>query len=268
MSIAAATHVAGISARLQALQRHRTWYLKSRNMVANRLQATVAGTIGYDNAASEKERQKKFAEADKLIAEIKAGNVASEIHGLVMTTVAAIDGFDEMKRACEKEMVKLAKQLPIAAWVERKDQRGFGLLFLAIVIGETGDLANYANPAKVWRRLGCAPYTKDGVTQMGATWRIGKGKVKMTAEDWESFGYSPRRRSIAYLIGEGLVKQNQDGPYRSRYDEAKTMCAKKHADYSKGRCHHHGMLLATKFLLKNLWVEWNDHPREIMRKPR
>ena len=85
-------------------------------------------------------------------------------------------------------------------------------------------------------------------------------------------GYSPRRRSIAYLIGEGLVKQNfvsggqgdgrlesesgSAGPYRSRYDQKKAEFAEKHPDYKPLRCHLHGMLLATKLLLKNLWIEW------------
>ena len=252
--------VSEISAELQALQRQRAWHLKSRNMIANRLQATVAGVLGYHSGMKEADRRKIFGEAGKVIKQIAAGEIASTLNSLVLTTVSAIDGFEAMKGHLEKEMVKLVKQLPVAKWVEQSDQRGFGLLFLGIVIGETGDLANYANPGKVWRRLGCAPWTKDGETLMGATWKSrsnAKGVTKLHAEDWEQFGYSPRRRSIAFLIGEGIVKQNQGGPYRKRYDEAKAAIAAKHPDYSAGRCHAHGMLLATKRLLRELWIEWN-----------
>ncbi len=288
--------VASISQELQSLQRQRAWHLKSRNMVANRLQATVAGTMGYHSSMPVKERLKLFKEASILIDKIVAGEVKPKSEGLmsmelVRTTAEAIAGFDKMKRDLEKKMAVLAKQLPVAAWVSSLDQRGFGILFLGIIIGETGDLANYANPAKVWRRLGCAPFTKDNETLMGATWKSRggrkKGQTKLHAEDWEEFGYSPRRRSISYLIGEGIVKQNGEGPYRVRYDEAKALAAENHPDWTrcsvckgtkknakggkcsncKGtgivmmHCHLHGMLLATKLLLKNLWIEWNNGDR-------
>jgi hypothetical protein len=201
---------------LQALQRQRAIYIKSRIMVANRLQAIVAGTIGYHSGMGEGERRKTFAAAGKLVKQIVNDEVASDLRSLVMTHVVGIDEFERMQRALEKEMIAIARRLPVAAWVERPEQRGFGLLFLAIVVGETGDLANYANPGKVWRRLGCAPYTKDGETLMGATWRSrskSKTQTKLNAVDWEDFGYSPRRRSISYLIGEGMVKLNgKDSP--------------------------------------------------------
>lgn len=263
----------GLCRELQAAQRHRSIILKSRNMQATRLQAVVAGTLGYHSGLPEKDRAKKFAEAEAVIKAVAAGEkVTTPLRGVIKTTLVGIDAFNEQKTALEKEMTRLAKQLPVAAWVQQPEQRGFGLLFLAIVVGETGDLSNYANPAKVWRRLGCAPWSFDGRTQMGATWKAGKSG-KLPASEWEAFGYSPRRRSIAYLIGEGLVKQNfaggggdddpngaesqNAGPYRSRYLEAKAAFQAAHPDYPKLRCHRHGMLLATKRLLLNLWVEWN-----------
>ena len=248
--------VSSPSSELQALQRQRAIYIKSRIMVSNRLQALMAGTIGYHSGMKENDRRKVFGEAGALIKKIASGEVASDLHDLVMTHLAGIQEFQRMQAALEKEMLAFAKSLPVAKWVGKIEQRGFGLLFLAIVVGECGDLANYANPAKVWRRLGCAPWTFDGKTRMGATWKSGR-EGKLPSEEWEKFGYSPRRRSIAYLIGEGIVKQNASGPYRRRYDETKGLIKKAHPDYSDLRCHRHGMLLATKLLLKNLWIEWN-----------
>jgi hypothetical protein len=268
---ASLTEVKAMSEELQRLQRRRAIALKSRNMIANRLQAIVAGTMGYHSGMKEGDRLRVFKEAGALIKKIAAYEVESDLAGIVIPHMSGIDALEANKAALEKEMVKLAKQLPAAEWVGRPEQRGFGLLFLAIVIGETGDLNNYPNPAKVWRRLGCAPHTFDGKTMMGATWRSGK-QGKLPAIEWETFGYSPRRRSIAFLIGEGIVKQNamrngtgddenetepaHAGPYRARYDEAKAACHAKHPDYSPMRCHRHGMLLATKRLLLNLWIEW------------
>jgi hypothetical protein len=307
-----------ICEELRSLQRRRAWFIKSRNMVANRLRATVAGASGYSTSMTEGQRRKAMKDADETIKKVKEG-MEHPCSMLILTTLPAIEGFDDARKALEKEMLKLAKRLPAAAWVEKPEQRGFGLLFLAIVIGETGDLNNYANPAKVWRRLGCAPFQSNGKTLMGATWRKGK-EGKLSADEWEQFGYSPRRRSIAYLIGESIVKQNfmsgngdhpfvtdspgakpahpkrkakgasdfvratdcpTAGPYRFRYDEAKRLAAEKHPEWvqcsackgkgNKGncqncggtgrvmkRCHLHGMLLASKLLLKNLWVEWTS----------
>lgn len=332
--------VAAIAAELQSMQRQRAVVLKSRNMQANRLQAVVAGTLGYSASMPEKDRLRKFVEASALIKAVAAGTADHPMKAVIKTTLIGVDAFNDLKDALEKEMVRSARLLPVAGWVGRPEQRGFGLLFLAIVVGETGNLANYATVSKFWRRLSCAPWGFEGRDRMGATWRSGK-EGKLPAAEWESYGYSPRRRSIAYLIGEGLVKQNgaagprgngdgggaqvvtdgvaapshprgpvapsgngrkgessrvtepdaapsrpggaaglQDGdggetsvvtdcgsaparpcgPYRHRYDTAKAALKAKHPEYPAGRCHLHGMLLATKLLLKNLWVCWNGRP--------
>jgi len=346
------TSVSEISSDLQSLQRERAREIKTFNMIMNRLKATVAGMNGYSTKLTKLEREKMFADAGKLIKKINKGEAEPIL--FVSNMLLSTNAIEEQKKGYEKEMRKLAKQLPLASWVEKPEQRGFGILFLAIVIGETGDLSNYANPGKVWARLGCAPFTKNGVTRMGSTWRSrgsGKHGDKLHASDWEEFGYSPRRRSIAFLIGEGIVKQNwivangdrdcgtdgqtaessqsfsEDegrngeaggetersiadssqsecldtagdvghetknrfaGPYRERYDEAKKLAAEKHPEWlecgkcdgsgkqmkmhpqgkkcknCKGtgivwmHCHRHAMLLATKLLLKRLWIEWNQ----------
>lgn len=56
-------------------------------------------------------------------------------------------------------------------------------------------------------------------------------------------------------MGDCLIKGNKS-IYWARYDESKKKIQKAHADYPKMRCHRHGMLLATKLLLLNLWIEW------------
>ncbi len=247
--------VPALCAELQRLQRQRSVVIKSRIMQANRLQAIVAGTLGYSSGMAEKDRRKKFTEASAVIKGVEAGTTDSPMKAIIQVTLIGVNAFEKAQEDLEEPMAALAKLLPVAAWACHKDQRGFGLGRLAIVVGECGDLSNYANPAKVWRRMGCAPYEFGGKTQMGATWRGGKSG-KLPAEEWERFGYSPRRRSIAYVIGDLLVKLNGEGPYRTRYDETKATFKTNHPDYSDGRCHSHGMLLATKLLLKELWIEW------------
>ena len=254
---------ATVAKELQALQRQRAVVLKSRNMQANRIQAVVAGTLGYSPHAPEKERVQKFKEAYVLTTQIAKG-ADHPLKAVVKATLIGIDAFNEIKARLEKEMVAAAKKLPLRSWVEHKDRRGFGLLFFSIIVGETGDLCNYDQPSKVWRRLGCAPWTFNPTgeeggekTLMGATWRSGK-EGKLPASEWEKFGYSPRRRSITYLVGESIVKQNDAGPYRKKYDEAKAEFKFRHTTYSDLRCHRHGMLVATKQLLLDLWIAWNE----------
>lgn len=289
-----------LSLELVSLQRQRSVVMKSRNMQQNRLRALVAGEIGYSNKMEEKDRSKKFKEADAKIKEITAGGGAGfRFREIVLTSMIGIKAFDDARKEYEKQINKIAKKLPVADWVQSPEQRGFGLKFLGYVIGETGDLRNYANPAKVWKRLGCAPWTFSGHTAMGATWKHpNRQPCKLPKQEWEAFGYSPRRRSLSWLIGVNIVRQNfiggigneteavcadeveiEDGgdtgetgvetesagagPYRSRYLQAKKSAAEKHPDWTPQHCNFHGMLVATKLLLKNLWIEWNGKPKDL-----
>lgn len=252
-----AASFAPIPARLQALQRQRAVIIKSRIMQANRLQAIIAGTLGYSAGMEEKDRRAKFIEAGRLIKAIMKGDADHPFSAIVRVTMTGIEAFDGQQAIIEKLMIDLASQLPVAKWVEHENRRGFGILLLAILIGETGDLANYANPGKVWRRMGCAPFQSGGKTAMGSTWRYGK-EGKLSAAEWEEYGYSPRRRSISFLIGDCLMKGNK-GDYRARYDDSKAKMQANNADYPAKRCHLHGILLAAKMLMRDLWIAWRNH---------
>jgi hypothetical protein len=279
--------VATICAELQAVQRQRAWFMKTKIMNSNRIESNVAGTIGYYSGMEGDERKRVFNDARKLIKEVAAGKMASDNASMILTMQECVDSVYKMEELLKKKLGEIAKKLPVAAWAMHKDQSGFGLQSLGTVIGETGDLANYANPAKMWRRMGLAPYEKDGEMLMGATWKSRsnnkKGLTKLGPEDWEDFGYCPRRRSISWNIGECLIKQNGDGPYRQRWLDAKVRAYEMHPEktdswnwsicdkckgvelpcktcggtgYKCGHANNHGKLLATKLLFKNLWFEW------------
>jgi hypothetical protein len=226
-------------------------------MQSNRLTAIVAGSpeIGYHSGMPEKEREQKFKEARDIIEKASDGKDVGNYTGVINMTLIGINAFNGFRADVEEKMIDLVKTLPIHKWIEDKAQRGIASQMLATIIGEAGDLGNYSNPGKLWRRFGCAPWTFDKQTLMGATWKSGR-EGKLPAEEWEKFGYSPRRRSIAFLIGDLIVKQNKD-IYRKRYDDAKAAAKKAHTDWPDNRCHRHAMLLATKLFLKNLWIEWS-----------
>lgn len=273
---------------LQELQRRKVATLKSRIMIDNQLAAIVSLELGYHAGLEEADRKRLRAEAVKLIEAIDAGDdftpdmqvVSDRVSGIVSNTRIARNGFDAYLSGIEKEMVKLAKALPAAKWC--LGVRGFGLLSLATIIGETGDLSLYSNPAKVWKRLGLAPIQggKNNEVHMPSTWRKSGG---LSAEEWTAAGYSPRRRSILFNVGECLVKLN-DGDYRQRYVEAKVKAFASHPEWDWkpcdkcaagqldgatcktcggtgqkcGHAHNHGMLLAVKRLVRDLWRSWRD----------
>src|SRR4029077_5193473 len=99
----------------------------------------------------EAEREKINREVKDIIKQARAG-VQSDLSDIVLVSDRARAPTDEMRDASEKVMEKLAMQLPIYPWIE--SVRGAGALGLATIIAEAGDLSNYPNPAKVWKRLG------------------------------------------------------------------------------------------------------------------
>lgn len=105
------------------------------------------------------------------------------------------------RKAEEKTLEKLAKSLPIAEWVDQ--QKGLGHLSVGGVIGELGDLNDYTNPAKIWKRMGLAVING------------GRQRKVANAEEALLHGYSPQRRSMMWNIGAALIKQQ--GPWRELY---------------------------------------------------
>jgi len=162
----------------------------------------------------------------------------------------------------EKSLKKLAETLRV--WrIFGKQIHGFGSLSLAAIIGEAGDLSIYSNPAKLWKRMGLA--------------LIGNERQRkcVDKEKAEQHGYSPRRRSVMFVIGDNIVKGKS--AYRTVYDERKLReiekakeegltvapAAKipkgKHAAYrSEGHIHLRAKRYMEKRLLRDLWRAWRD----------
>jgi hypothetical protein len=179
----------------------------------------------------------------------------------------AIDQFVPLKKQLLKEITVLARQLPAMAWV--KDVHNFGDKSFATIIGEAGDLSNYSTHSKLWRRMGMAPFAKNGVTRSGKQWKVAGG---LNADDWSEFGYSGRRRSVMFVVEGCLFK---GGPYReialARKDylrqraeirglkvAASAKIPKKERDQyvSVGQIHQQAMHYMGKKLLRDLWQAW------------
>lgn len=277
--------------QLKDLQKEWLNVVRFKNRKLNHLENLAARECGFHTGMSDNERKKCYALGRELIKEVvsseNSADVTNSLHsdyrfGVIFhSTYLSIETDRKHIHHLEKKIVSLASLLPVARWMNQENQRGFGFKSLGQIIGITGDLANYANPAKVWKMLSLHPIAFDGKVLMGSTWRFGK-EGKLPKEIWTDAGYSPSRRSLMYVIGESLMKGNR-GEYRTRYDEAKSKAELSHPEWCECSCngdgkngkgkkcsrcggkgkvlmrvHRHAMLLMTKRLIRNLWIEWNQ----------
>ena len=155
---------------------------------------------------------------------------------------AARDFTETQRKACQKELLKAAKQLPAAGWVQ--SVRGFGMPSFAAIVGEAGDLGSYDSVAKLWKRMGLAVI--DGKSQR---------RVSDAAEA-ARHGYNPRRRSEMHVVGECILKAG--GPYREVYDQRKAYETERAPEMSKIHAHRRAMRYVEKRLLRDLWRAWRQ----------
>ncbi len=144
------------------------------------------------------------------------------------------------QREIEKPLEKLVKTLPVWPWVQA--QRGFGALSFAVVVGEAGDIGSYANPGKLWKRMGLAVF--DGKSQ----------RKSANKEEALRQGYSPQRRSFMYVVGDCLIKAG--GDYKAVYDARKAYEVARDPEIAKLHAHRRAQRYMEKRLLRNLWQAW------------
>lgn len=221
-----------------AQHRKRCYFQDQRKRLYSSLGAFIRLQLGWSLALPEKERKAIAKRAQDMIADGEG-----EWCDLIGQVVAGCQPFEAEEARAEKQMVKLAKTLPV--WPRLEQIRGFGPLGLAIIVAEAGDLSNYPNPAKLWKRLGLAVI--DGKRQGGPA----KGATK---EDWIAHGYNPQRRSRVFTIGDALIKGNRDGPYRQLY------LARKELELTRVKTKMHAHRRAQRYmekrLLLHIWEAW------------
>lgn len=177
---------------------------------------------------------------------------AETAFGALAPMLQARDTLEAQQKTYEKQMVKLAKQLPVYEWA--KEIKGFGDASLAKIVGEAGDLSVYGNPAKLWKRMGLAV--------------IGGGRQrKVSGADALDHGYSPERRALMWNIGDCMIraqvrKGRDDGPSTAIGDYGKLYLERKayEADRVESAAHAHNRAkrYIEKRLLRDLWRAWRD----------
>ena len=258
-----------LCAALQELQVRRKFCISLSNKQTNAAGALVRRAIGFRGDMEEADRAKITVRAAKILAAALSGkeqaeedaDVAEVLSADFAVVAMALAPLQKRRAEIEKEMEKLAKQLPIYAYV--KAVKGFGDLALAVLVGEAGDFSIYSSDDKLAKRLGLAPY--DGKAY--STWRKEGG---LTSEDWIEAGYNPRRRAEVHAcIAEPMAKHQLEsaeksgmeygrakGPYGDVYIRRRERTAVTHPDWTKAHSRNDALRVMSRKLIADLWQVW------------
>jgi hypothetical protein len=230
-------------AEIRAWHRQRCFFMEQRKRQYLALGAFLRMQLGWSRSLPDKERNAIAKRAQEMVA-----NGEGEWCDVIGAVVTATQPFEAKEAEALKELTKLAERLPV--WLSfGKDVRGFGAGSLAVIVAEAGDLGNYVSVAKLWKRLGLA--VMGDVRQGG----LSKGASK---DAWIEHGYSPKRRSRMWNIGDALIKGNRDGRYRTFYLARKEYEVARNPEISKIHAHRRAQRYMEKRLLKDLWWAWRQ----------
>jgi hypothetical protein len=231
---------------IRAYHRTRCYAMESRKAADLRLGAFLRSELGWSRNKPEKERKAIAEQAQALLAD----PTGCQWEGVIIASVAARKPFDEIEKKSLKEMERLAELLPV--WKAfGEGVRGFGRGSLAVIVAEAGDLANYSTKSKLWKRMGLA--VMEGMRQG----HVPKG---LSRDDrnaaYIEHGYSPKRRSRVWNIGDALIKGNGDGVYRAAYLKRKEYELARDPEMPKIHAHRRAQRYMEKRLLRDLWRAW------------
>jgi len=252
-------------ALIRGLHRQRRFAMKVQQKLDRSLESFIRiNATEWNPNADDADREKANRHVREIIMSIRDGtphDLADEVH---MADAARYPA-DTRRAAAEKAMEKAAKELPVFRWIE--SIRGAGALGLATIVAEAGDLANYPNPAKLWKRLGFAPF--DGYA--GSTWKRATWRPRtLTAEEWIANPFSGERYALMSQIATWLVNAQwiagdkkageegrPNGPYGEVYAVRRKQTLASHSDWTDGHRRKDALRIAMKAFLRDLWAEWN-----------
>lgn len=231
---------------IRAYHRTRCYAMESRKAADLRLGAFLRSELGWSRNKPEAERKAIAAQAQALLSK----PTGSQWESVIAASVAARKPFDEIEKKSLKEMERLAEMLPV--WQSfGADVRGFGRGSLAVIVAEAGDLANYSNKGKLWKRMGLAVIDEQ---RQGF---VPKGLSREARRDaYIEHGYSPKRRSRVWNIGDALIKGNGTGKYRACYLKRKEYELARNPEMKPIVAHRRAQRYMEKRLLYDLWRAW------------
>lgn len=260
-------HDATIAA-IRQLHRRRRFAMKLSQKIDLSLQSFVRlNATDWHPHMDAKSRERVRKEVVALISKVRAGATGDKfdmVRDAIESSDQAAAPALAMRKTCEKAMEKLARQLPGYSFIEAT--RGAGDLGFATIIGETGDLSNYATVSKVWKRLGFAPH--DG--HAGSTWKRPTWRPRaLSAEEWTENPFASTRYSLMRMIAESLFKAQwvgksktedgkgrPNGPYGEIYAVRAAHTATTHPDWTPAHYQADALRVMMKRFLCDLCVAW------------
>lgn len=288
--------MAGISAPLHpsipaliAMQRQRTFAIKSQQRVDRACESFIASSLGFGVDMEPAKRKELYARAAKIRRSVEKGAsvwattappappskrsakairqsdtnvtddnaVADACSPIILASLMARSAWDAMRTGAEKEMRRLAEMLPVWKW--SVGVKGFGALGVSIIAAEAsgprGDVGSYATKERLWKRLGLAVI--EGSRQRRVT----------DAAAAEQHGYNPRRRSEIWTIADSMFRHqwagtNEEagtaphpvGPYGAVYMRRKSHTEGR--EWTGGRRENDARRVMTKALIEDYWRVW------------
>jgi hypothetical protein len=226
--------------------------------INNQLAALIRRAMGWRLDLPEKDRNRINRDAAKFIKIAADGEDMPEVWATLSDSLMSYCEYSQMatkpfatlEHKLRSELERMAKQLPVYTWIE--SICGAGALGLALIVGEAGDLSNYSNPAKLWKRMGLAP----------------KSGYAMECKNGETaYAVPRRRRSISWRVADSLFRKKN--PYSELYRERRGIeCEKNPAfvrkvDEETGKvsvskhCDNRARRYAEKRFIRDLWRAWN-----------
>ena len=260
---------------IRAHHRRRRYAIKVQGKIDRALESFIRiNATDWKFDADEKTRDAANKLVKEMIAAARKGKGEPAIVEMVQKTDLGREPFDGMRATAEKAMEKLARDLPVATWIN--GIRGAGLLGMATIVAEAGDLSNYPNVAKLWKRLGFAPY--DGFA--GSTWKRDTWRPRsLTKDEWIDNPFSGERYALMHQIAVWLVNAQwiaagktgtgegaPNGPYGEVYAARRAHTAKTHPDWSKQHGRMDALRVTMKEFLKDLWVEWRRRAAVVQKE--
>jgi hypothetical protein len=242
---------------LDDAQNDRQCAIRMQNRINGTTLAYIRSKLGYHTGLPKAERERLSRRARAIKSALEKGeepkgepDAFNRFAPWVVAGQEARKPYDELRQLAEKQIEKLAKELPAQDFA--KNVPGFSLKALGVIAAEAGDLSRYPKKGHLWKRLGLAVI--DGKRQGSVPQGL---SPEARSEAWKKRGYNPSRRSeiFTFIDDTGVFRaQGPDSKYRQYYEKKKAEYlergwGKKHADDSARR-------VMAKKVIEHLWQAW------------
>lgn len=271
--------IAALCISIQEHQVERKFSIQMEAAIVQRISARVVRAIGLDHDASEVSRKSAWARAERIVRRAFAGDAQEESDLEIANALA--DNLS-MSAAAIKPVVAFRNQVEALMDAKAEHLPGFGLTLrtagfkargLAVIVGEAGNLSNYATIRKLWRRLGMG-MAPGHEAHAYSTWK----RIGLPTGEWDTpefpgqplrAGYQPKRLGQIYgVVTVPLVMMKAKNRYGEVYAARRARTAVTHPTGTLAECradpnrwtlahsHADAQRVMTKALISDLWSEW------------